>query len=228
MLRLTMTAGGPALVRAGHTAVSGLGVSKTPTPHGERPLLPMSYIGRYSIGAATGAPARVSGFRGVMDTRALMTNHAIMGGKDPLVRATAERIISGIYGKDYLSEAAALGYWVSDQRNIRYTRDPAKVELVKTARMVLLTRQADCDELSVLLAAMLHAIGITEVRFVLVGFAPGALSHTFVEFQDTRSGAWVALDPVAGPGTGPMLRRAVNYRAGEPLKSLVPTARRAA
>lgn len=228
MLRLTMTANGPALVPAGYPAAGGLGAMPPAAARGERPLLPMSNIGRYSIGAATGAPARVSGFRGVLDTRALMTNHAIMGGKDPLVRATAERIISGIYGKDYLSEAVALGYWASDQRNIRYTRDPAKVELVKTARLVLLTRAGDCDELAVLLAAMLHAIGITEVRFILVGFAPGVLSHTFVEFQDPRSGAWVALDPVAGPGTGPMLRRARNYKMGEPLKQLVPTARRAA
>jgi len=177
----------------------------------------MRALASVSVGGVTVTPT-VAPFRGLVQTLDLMTKHVFTGERDPLVRRTAESIVTGLYGKDYLSEAAAIGYWVSDQRNVRYIRDPVKVELVKDARKVLETRSADCDELSLLLLAMWRSIGIQAVRFVCVGFKPNKiLTHVFPSFLDPRSHRWIVVDPVAGPATGGMLRRAQAWRAFPPL-----------
>ena len=72
----------------------------------------------------------------------------------------------GIRPKDYLGEVRALFEWV--QRNVRYTKDPFHVELLHAPRRMLELRAGDCDDMSIVLGAMLEAVG-HPVRLVLVG-----------------------------------------------------------
>ena len=74
-----------------------------------------------------------------------------------------------VRARDYLGEIKALFEWV--QSNIRYTRDPHRVELLHSARRMLELRAGDCDDMTILLGAMLQSIG-HPVRIVVVGPNP--------------------------------------------------------
>src|SRR6478752_2833559 len=89
------------------------------------------------------------------------------GAKDFCVRQTAIDILveNNVKPKDYHSEIKTLFEWV--QSNIRYTRDIHRVELLHSARRMLELRAGDCDDMTILLSAMLKAVG-HPVRIVLV------------------------------------------------------------
>ena len=89
-------------------------------------------------------------------------------------------------------EIRSLFEWV--RRNIRYTRDIFRVELLHTARRMLELRAGDCDDMTILLGAMLMATG-HPVRLALVGFRkhkPHCYSHIYLEAN--LGGNWIALD----------------------------------
>lgn len=96
----------------------------------------------------------------------------------------------------------------------------------------------DCDDLATFIMACVGSIG-SEGRFMTVGFVPtngrkadprvlgdpifrlitsphprlpGPFSHVFCQAQKPMRGAWVSLDPVAGPRIGEMHRRAKQVR----------------
>ena len=128
-----------------------------------------------------------------------------MGAKDFWVRQNAIAIFRqyGVPPKHYFGEVAALFEWV--KKNIRYTRDIYKVELLHSARRMLQLRAGDCDDMTILLAAMLEATG-HPVRLVLVGSnprQPNRFSHIYLESQ--VRGEWIALDPTMAkpPGWAP-------------------------
>jgi transglutaminase-like putative cysteine protease len=137
-----------------------------------------------------------------------MVAFARQGEADPRLRALAERITSGIFSHDYLSEYAAILNWV--RSNIRYSRDPRTIEQVKQPHAVLQTKTGDCDDLAVLIAALVGQMG-GQVRFVAGGFSrPGGhrkLSHVWAEAFDPGTRAWVVLDPVPGRKVHNMLGR---------------------
>jgi hypothetical protein len=117
------------------------------------------------------------------------------GAKDFYVRQHAIDILISrlVPPKDYLGEIKALFEWT--QRNIRYTRDPYKVELVHTARRMLELRAGDCDDMSIFLGALLESIG-HPVRIVIAGanpLRPDQFSHVYLEVG--CRGRWIALDP---------------------------------
>jgi transglutaminase-like putative cysteine protease len=102
---------------------------------------------------------------------------------------------------DRMGEVKALHAFVRD--SIRYTNDPAGVELLQTPKATLEIGTGDCDDKSTLLAALLQSID-RPARFVAVGFTPAnQYSHVLVE---TRNGkGWMPLEtikPVAA-GWGP-------------------------
>jgi transglutaminase-like putative cysteine protease len=68
-----------------------------------------------------------------------------------------------------MGEVCALFDFV--KRNIRYTRDIFRVELLHSARRMLERRAGDCDDMTILLGAMLLSTG-HPVRLVLAGFRP--------------------------------------------------------
>jgi hypothetical protein len=117
------------------------------------------------------------------------------GAKDFYVRQKAIDILleEGIRPKDYLGEIKALFEWV--QRNIRYTKDPFRVEVLHSPRRMLELRAGDCDDMSILLGAMLEAIG-HPVRLALAGpdpLRPRLFTHVYLEVY--HKGRWIPLDP---------------------------------
>jgi transglutaminase-like putative cysteine protease len=135
------------------------------------------------------------GYPGTLATVGYVSHLIKQGAKDFCVRQTAIDILRNyrIRPKDYFGEIAALFHWV--QNNIRYTKDIFKVELLHTARRMLHLRAGDCDDMAILLGAMLEATG-HPVRLVIVGQNPrrqNLYSHIYLETQ--CRGQWIPLDP---------------------------------
>jgi transglutaminase-like putative cysteine protease len=136
---------------------------------------------------------------------AWMAKFIRQGQYDYRLRALAEKVIGGLWPHDYLSEYAAILHWV--QTNIRYSRDPRTIEQVKTPAVIIETKTGDCDDLSVVVGALVGLVG-AKVRLVAGSFVQrGPLAHVWLEAFDPNSGAWVVLDPVPGRKVGQMLRR---------------------
>jgi hypothetical protein len=117
------------------------------------------------------------------------------GARDFQVRQAAIDILieAGVRPRDYLAEIRALFEWV--QRNVRYTRDPVRVEVLHSARRMLQLRAGDCDDMAILLGAMLQAVG-HPVRIVLTGpdpLRPCFFSHVYLHAH--HRGVWIPLDP---------------------------------
>lgn len=135
------------------------------------------------------------GPRGTLVTARLMGDLVREGAKDFYVRQKAIEIFrcARVPAKDRLGEVTALFRWV--QRNVRYTRDIFQVELLHTARRTLELRAGDCDDMAILLGALLVSTG-HPVRLVLAGFRPSKphlYSHVYLEALVGRS--WLPLDP---------------------------------
>jgi len=95
--------------------------------------------------------------------------------------------------KDYLGEIRTLFEWV--HQNVRYTKDPFRLEVLHSARRMLELRAGDCDDLAILLGAMLESIG-HPVRLVLTGpdpLRPRLFTHVYLEAY--HRGRWIPLDP---------------------------------
>ena len=122
------------------------------------------------------------GYVGTLRTVGHMMVLIRAGAKDFYVRQKAIDILleRGVKPKDYLGEIKALFEWV--QRNVRYTKDPFRVEVLHSARRMLELRAGDCDDMSILLSAMLESIG-HPVRLVLSGpdpLRPRLFSHVYL------------------------------------------------
>jgi hypothetical protein len=136
--------------------------------------------------------------RGYLGTRKTLQHVQALvrqGAKDFFVRQAAIDILlqSGVQPKDYLGEIQALFKWV--QQNVRYTKDPYRVEVLHSARRLLELRAGDCDDMTILLAAMLEAIG-HPTRLVIIGpnpLKPRLFSHIYLEVN--HQGKWIPLDP---------------------------------
>ena len=134
------------------------------------------------------------GRRGTLVTAGIIGRLIQEGAKDFLVRQTAIEIFRrrGVRAKDRMGEVAALFDWV--RRKVRYTRDIFRVELLHTARRVLELRAGDCDDMTILLGAMLISTG-HPVRLVLAGFRPHkphVYTHIYAEVN--VGGRWIPID----------------------------------
>jgi len=134
------------------------------------------------------------GTRGTLVTARIIARLTRAGAKDFYVRQKAIEIfrLYGVRPKDRWGEVNALFDWV--KRNIRYTRDIFRVELLHSARRMLELRAGDCDDMTILLGAMLIATG-HPVRLALVGFnpkRPHVYSHIYPEVN--LGGRWLAVD----------------------------------
>lgn len=135
------------------------------------------------------------GYAGTRKTVGLICRLIRQGAKDFCVRQTAIDILlrNRIRPKDYRGEIRALFDWV--RNNIRYTRDIFRVELLHTARRLLELRAGDCDDMTILLGAMLKSVG-HPVRLALVGFNPGKKKlFTHIYLEVLYKGWWISLDP---------------------------------
>ncbi len=101
----------------------------------------------------------------------------------------ARQIVQHVAGKNYLGEVQAVQQWV--RANVRYTRDPVGVEVVADPISTIAMRAGDCDDQSVVVAALLMATG-HRCRYVAVGATVESLCHVFTE---TLIGSkWVAVE----------------------------------
>ena len=155
--------------------------------------------GRYQLPGRTAPEVTTyripSGPRGTDRTVEHIRSLILEGAKDFAVRQKAIDILMAraVRPKDYLGEIKALFEWV--QRNIRYTRDPFRVELLHSPMRMLELRAGDCDDMTILLGAMLQSIG-HPVRIVVVGpdpLRPGLFTHVYAEVS--YRGHWIPLDP---------------------------------
>lgn len=158
------------------------------------------------------------GYPGTRRTVAHMQALIRSGAKDFYVRQKAIDILleRGVQPKDYSREIEALFTWV--QRNIRYTKDPYRVEVLHAPRRMIELRAGDCDDMTIVLGAMLESIG-HPVRLVIVGpnpRRPDLFSHVYLEAQDR--GRWIALDPTMPyrPGWAPraLVKRVIPAQRG--------------
>lgn len=134
------------------------------------------------------------GTKGTLTTARIIARLIQDGAKDFYVRQKAIEIFrtAGVKPKDRMGEVCALFDFV--KRNIRYTRDIFRVELLHSARRMLELRAGDCDDMTILLGAMLLSTG-HPVRLVLAGFRPNrphAYSHIYP--QVNVHGRWIAID----------------------------------
>jgi hypothetical protein len=116
------------------------------------------------------------------------------GAADFYVRQKAIDILLArrVAPKNYIGEINALFRWV--QRHVRYTKDPFHVEVLHTARRMLELRAGDCDDMTILLGALVKSVG-HPVRIVLTGpdaRRPDLFSHIYLEAQ--CQGDWIPLD----------------------------------
>ncbi len=147
------------------------------------PTAPRIYLGRIP-----------KGYAGTLRTVGHVKQLIREGAKDFYVRQKAIDILleGGVRPKNYLGEIQALFGWV--QRNVRYTKDPYRVEVLHTPRRMLDLRAGDCDDMTILLGSMLEAIG-HPVRLVLTGpdvLKPKLFSHIYLEVN--HRGRWIPLD----------------------------------
>jgi transglutaminase-like putative cysteine protease len=134
------------------------------------------------------------GSTGTLRTAKIIAKLVQDGAKDFYVRQKAIEIFRtyNVKAKNRMGEVSALFDFV--KRNIRYTRDIFRVELLHSARRMLELRAGDCDDMTILLGAMLLATG-HPVRLVLAGFRPNrphAYSHIYPEVN--VRGRWIAID----------------------------------
>lgn len=110
------------------------------------------------------------------------------GRENGQVRQLALQLVKGLAQKDYLGEAKKIHEFVRDK--IRYVRDPNKIEALHTVEQLLVQRQGDCDDKSILVAALLEAIG-HKTRLVAIGFNRG-FCHVYPEVN--IRGTWYAVE----------------------------------
>lgn len=123
-------------------------------------------------------------------TLAAMVKITRAGRRDVGVIQLARSIVVPLTARDYKGEVHALFHWV--KQHIRYVADPRNVETISTPMATLTMQSGDCDDMSVLLASLLEAIGHT-TRFVALAFNGEGYSHVLLETQ--LGSVWVALDP---------------------------------
>lgn len=135
------------------------------------------------------------GEKGTAQTIALMRHLVNDALNDSTFVNKAIEIVRSVPAFDELGEVHALYDWV--KRNIRYTKDPVTKEKLYPPRELLKIRAGDCDDISMLLAAFLLAIG-TPARWITVSVNfdnPQEFSHIYPEAEvPTGSSQWIALD----------------------------------
>lgn len=129
------------------------------------------------------------GQQGTAQTLALIAEAARSAARDPAIRALAQGIVANAPEKDWQAEAEAVQEWVAD--NIRYGRDTVRHEVIQTARLTLARAAGDCDDQTILVAALLASIGHS-VRATAIGRSPGKFEHVFCEVVIGRR--WLSVE----------------------------------
>ena len=125
------------------------------------------------------------------------------GAHSPKIRALAIRTVrdAGVPEKDKLGEIRAIHQFV--MRHLRYVNDPAWMETITyPEHLAFVQKDGDCDDFSVLEAAMLGSLGM-RTRFITVAPKPGPMAHVYLQVLHMASDGtgsatpeWISLDPI--------------------------------
>lgn len=168
-----------------------------------------------------------AGDQGIAVTIAMMQMAAAglpplwLGQKNPQIRQLALSIVSGVANNDSAGERAAVYQWVKGNIHFRGELD----ETVQTPEVTLKFAAGDCDDFSVLIAALLGSIGVQwEFRTVATGAKGNDFTHVYPVILDNQSGEWVALDATvsqAYPGWEPRrITRSKTWDASKDMKGM--------
>lgn len=116
---------------------------------------------------------------------------------DLRIRQAALSLLALTPPKDTLAEIDALLTFVRSR--IRYTGDIVGIETVADAATTLQSEAGDCDDMSILLAALLECVGIP-TRFVIAGYNGPEFEHVYVAAE--IAGELLPLDPTEPHGAG--------------------------
>jgi hypothetical protein len=125
------------------------------------------------------------------------------GIQDPKIQQLAARIMKeyNVPSRDFEAEASAVFNWVRE--NIRYTRDPDGLELFRKPIRTVQLGIADCDDMSILIAALLGTIGHKLVLRV-IGVTSDEPEHIYplVLLPPDNSTYYIALDATRSEDMG--------------------------
>ncbi len=130
------------------------------------------------------------GLPGVMQTLAQMRKMVNQSKVSPQIRQTATQAVFLTPEKDEFSEVNAIFTLVRD--GVRYVKDVHDVETLSTPEKTLEGRIGDCDDQTMLLAALLESVGYP-TRFVVAGYHGPDYEHVYL--QTWINGEWINLDP---------------------------------
>ncbi len=105
------------------------------------------------------------------------------------MRQLAEQITASAPEKAWYQQAELIHNFVRDK--IRYVMDPDGLEMLRSPEKTLEAGNGDCDDKSILEAALLISIG-HPARFVAIALEPDNFCHVFV--QTMVGNRWVASD----------------------------------
>jgi hypothetical protein len=135
------------------------------------------------------------GDQGTAQTIAMMRRLVDDALNDSTFVRQAMEIVRTTAPFDDMGEAKAIYDWV--RGHIRYTKDPTTKEKLYPPQELLKTRAGDCDDTSMLIAALLMAVGYP-ARWVTIAASPDSpqeFTHIFAEAEiPPGSGNWLSLD----------------------------------
>jgi len=114
----------------------------------------------------------------VKATLSIMKDLINKGKTNINVRELALSLVKDLPPKDWWGEAQRIHNFVRDE--IRYVKDIRGVETVHPPERVIELGQGDCDDKSILSAALLSSIG-HPTRLVAMGFNSAPISHVITE-----------------------------------------------
>jgi Transglutaminase-like superfamily len=140
---------------------------------------------------------------GIAQTIMTMQQLRDLGSQDASVRQRVFEILRAynVNSRDRYATAHAILSWV--KANITFVPDPAGRELIGHPSYLLDVRAGDCDDMAVLTAAMLQAVGIPAQFVTIRADAQEPARHSHVYLRAFINGRWMGLDPsVAASSVG--------------------------
>lgn len=137
----------------------------------------------------------LAGDQGTQQTVELMRRLVDEAQADQSFVNLAVRIVKTAPAYDDIGELEALYKWV--KQNFRFTKDPVAKEKLYPPQQLLKLKAGDCDDLSMLLGALLLAVGYP-ARLITISANPAQpteFSHVYVEAEaPPGSGQWIPMD----------------------------------
>lgn len=118
------------------------------------------------------------------------------GVQNAQIIALATQIVSGVANRDQSGEIQAVFDWVKN--NISFRNEDG--ERLQTPLVTLQLRAGDCDDHSMLMAALLRSLGHT-VAFRTVAVNGPDYSHVYAVVLDKRTKQWIPLDTTVASAT---------------------------